>query len=63
MKIFLKLPQDVFSNVYNIDPRSEKMEEILSQEEEMKELRQKLNDVEADINRVSLQSIIGQRRH
>jgi structural maintenance of chromosome 3 (chondroitin sulfate proteoglycan 6) len=32
--------------------RSEKMEEITSQEEEMRELRQKLNDVEAEINRV-----------
>ncbi len=33
--------------------RSEKMDEITSQEEEMRELRQKLNDVEAEINKVS----------
>lgn len=32
--------------------RSEKMEEITTQEEEMKDLRQKLYDVEADINKV-----------
>lgn len=32
--------------------RSEKMEEITSQEEEMKDLRQKLYDVEAEINKV-----------
>jgi len=29
------------------------MDEITSQEEEMRELRQKLNDVEAEINKVS----------
>ena len=32
--------------------RSEKMEEITSQDEEMKDLRQKLYDVEAEINKV-----------
>ena len=32
--------------------RSEKMDEITSQEDEMRELRQKLNDVEAEINKV-----------